>query len=310
MAFCINCGYELAEEAKFCSNCGCAANNHSNEQRKIQYDGELHKCPNCGEIRKAFSANCESCGYEFQYVDNSSSIKLFADKIESATTEEQVIKLIKNYPIPNTKVDIYEYMIIAASNISFNATELLLDAWIVKLEQSYHKARLLIADDPGMLEIDALYKQTKKRIDKIKLGKTAHKTNVFVSKAAKKAGRSLVGNAAILPSLVVCTAWVISILVIIPLISGVNGEDYAPILFFDLIGGAVVIPLVARTYSTLPKLIVIVGLVISIAILIPLCSGIHSEDYQPILFFDIITTVVIIVRIYWKRTAKHPDKER
>ncbi len=47
MAFCINCGQELAEGAKFCASCGNAVDapqNGAKEQRKTVYDGELHKC--------------------------------------------------------------------------------------------------------------------------------------------------------------------------------------------------------------------------------------------------------------------------
>lgn len=46
MAFCINCGQELAEGAKFCASCGNAVDasqNGAKEQRKTVYDGELHK---------------------------------------------------------------------------------------------------------------------------------------------------------------------------------------------------------------------------------------------------------------------------
>ena len=41
MAFCINCGQELGEGAKFCANCGTAANDtHPNTKRRMVYDGE------------------------------------------------------------------------------------------------------------------------------------------------------------------------------------------------------------------------------------------------------------------------------
>lgn len=59
MAFCVNCGQELVEGAKFCANCGKAVDgNSSNSQRKTVYDGELHKCPNCGETINAFVTIC------------------------------------------------------------------------------------------------------------------------------------------------------------------------------------------------------------------------------------------------------------
>lgn len=58
MAFCISCGQELTEGAKYCANCGKAVNNDSTNQRKTVYDGELHKCPNCGELLNAFGTVC------------------------------------------------------------------------------------------------------------------------------------------------------------------------------------------------------------------------------------------------------------
>lgn len=65
MAFCINCGQELAEGAKFCANCGKAVTGESTiSQRKTVYEGNLHKCPNCGEVLNSFVTNCPTCGHE------------------------------------------------------------------------------------------------------------------------------------------------------------------------------------------------------------------------------------------------------
>ena len=58
MAFCINCGQELAEGAKFCANCGKAVNGENpTTQRKTVYEGQIHKCPNCGEVINSFVSN-------------------------------------------------------------------------------------------------------------------------------------------------------------------------------------------------------------------------------------------------------------
>ena len=68
MAFCMNCGQELPDGAKFCSSCGSAIGTVTEEtnERKVTYDGKLHKCPNCGEILNSFVANCPACGYELR----------------------------------------------------------------------------------------------------------------------------------------------------------------------------------------------------------------------------------------------------
>ena len=51
MSFCSKFGKQLAEDAKFCSECGAkVVENNNSTQRKVVYEGEIHKCPNCGEV--------------------------------------------------------------------------------------------------------------------------------------------------------------------------------------------------------------------------------------------------------------------
>lgn len=130
MAFCINCGKNFRMEQSSAGNCGKAVKeSNSSDQRKTVYDGEIHKCPSCGEVLNAFVSECPSCGYELRGTKASTSVREFALKLELASTERQTITLIKNYPIPNAKEDIYEYMIIAASNITSDSNREVLEAW-------------------------------------------------------------------------------------------------------------------------------------------------------------------------------------
>ena len=66
MAFCQNCGNQLAADAKFCSNCGTPAGSTSTENvRKQEYVGSVKKCPNCGAVTykkiEDDSINCDYC---------------------------------------------------------------------------------------------------------------------------------------------------------------------------------------------------------------------------------------------------------
>lgn len=82
MTFCINCGQEIAEDAKFCAYCGKTTdNNTSRSQRRTIYDGEIHKCPNCGEVSGAFVVNCHSCGCEIRGNNTSNSAREFAIRL-------------------------------------------------------------------------------------------------------------------------------------------------------------------------------------------------------------------------------------
>ena len=190
MAFCMNCGQRLPEGAKFCSNCGAATGEVKSEtaQRKIVYDGEVHKCPNCGEIVDSFVLNCPSCGHEFRSSASTSLVQELASKLEAmeqqqeprkrrtikdellrtnnlSKTDEQKISLIRSFVIPNTKEDILEFIILASSNINVelygesNLTpenevlKAVSDAWIAKFEQAYRKAQFSFSETPTFTQI-------------------------------------------------------------------------------------------------------------------------------------------------------------
>lgn len=164
MAFCTNCGKELAADANFCSNCGAAAGTAGNTKRKSVYDGELHKCPGCGEVMNSFATTCPSCGLELRGVQSARSVTIFADRLATAESQEQKITLIRNFPIPNTKEDILEFMILASSNIDSNMEDKVSEAWLAKMEQSYQKGKLLFADDTYFVSIQNAYEQAHAKI--------------------------------------------------------------------------------------------------------------------------------------------------
>ena len=74
MAFCSNCGERIEEGANFCNKCGKPVNENYSS-RKVTYEGEIHKCPNCGEILNSFVSNCPTCGYELRSVNTSNTVK-------------------------------------------------------------------------------------------------------------------------------------------------------------------------------------------------------------------------------------------
>lgn len=209
MAFCMNCGQQLLEDAKFCSNCGAATGGVKSEtaQRKIVYDGEVHKCPNCGEIVDSFVLNCPSCGHEFRSSASTSLVQELASKLEAmeqqqeprkrrtikdellrtnnlSKTDEQKISLIRSFVIPNTKEDILEFIILASSNINVelygesNLTpenevlKAVSDAWIAKFEQAYRKAQFSFSETPTFTQIKEVYINKTNEINKQKKKKT------------------------------------------------------------------------------------------------------------------------------------------
>jgi uncharacterized Zn finger protein (UPF0148 family) len=189
MAFCSKCGVELADGAAFCSACGTAvgaSEPKKDNQRKISFEGEVHKCPNCGEVLKGFESVCSACGFEIRGTKTAESVQEFVKKLESLDGEkggtawlahqafgedqlspivEKKVNLIKNFPIPNAKEDIREFMILAASNLdpilyegdSKIAKTALLAAWKVKMEQAYQKAKMSFGTGADFRSVHKIY---------------------------------------------------------------------------------------------------------------------------------------------------------
>lgn len=206
MAFCINCGQKLAEGAKFCAGCGTAANdNNSTTQRKTVYDGEIFKCPNCGDILDAYESVCETCGYERRGAKATGSVRELQLKLEElyakrpprkvhtiftqalsggqiSNTDEEIVGLIKNFSIPNNKEDIMEFIILASSNIDMKVYGVnsqqyqtlnpsqreISDAWLAKYEQAYQKALLMFGGTQDFLNIQSVYEKKMREIQKRK----------------------------------------------------------------------------------------------------------------------------------------------
>lgn len=203
MAYCRNCGTKLVDGAKFCQKCGysVAGENLGYVQRRQEFSGKVYKCPNCGEILKSFELNCPSCGKELRGTKASSAVKEFSLKLEAiesrrsyekprgffasteaqqrvSKTDEQKISLIKNFPIPNSKEDMLEFMILATSNIdmhiydSYNSLNLNISkgekeinaAWFSKVQQVYEKAQRSYSTDNTFTEIKKLYDNCNEKI--------------------------------------------------------------------------------------------------------------------------------------------------
>ena len=204
MAFCMNCGKQLPDGAKFCDVCGTATGQVSNQtNRQFEYEGTIHKCPNCGDIIDAYESVCEACGYEIRDRKASNSIRELAAKIQEiertrartkqnplktlyfgqsiTDTDKKIVSLVSSFPIPNSKEDLYEFIVLSHSNINVDAYDTggnqfkendarlaISNAWKAKLEQAYQKAKLVFAGDQRMSDIQAMYDSVHKSINKVK----------------------------------------------------------------------------------------------------------------------------------------------
>lgn len=233
--FCTNCGEKNNIGARFCQSCGMPLgtekqnirikephkeNIHSTySERRQEYAGKIIKCPNCGETLRSFVTVCPSCGHEFRDSKPSSAVREFERKLEEIEstrqpsskisgianafglgilnkTDEVKESLIRNFSVPNNKEDIFEFMILAASNIDIAAfsninsggnTNLgdkqamlkISKAWLAKLEQAYNKAKLSFGSDSDFGKIENIYITKTKEIRKVKIKGTATLLGLF-----------------------------------------------------------------------------------------------------------------------------------
>lgn len=222
MPYCSKCGYEVKDGESFCENCGTTIRINSNSKvvkRETVFEGSIHKCPNCGEKVNSFMTRCNSCGFEFRDSESSDAVKAFADKIDQLQSkkeaksgvisnffgvknkkiEEQIINTIRNFSVPNTKEDIFEFMILASSNINtsvissedyteaganseeeFNALKARNEAWRAKMQQVYQKAKITIGTESDFSKIQDIYLSSSQSINKAEKKRMIKSSRVLI----------------------------------------------------------------------------------------------------------------------------------
>lgn len=126
---------------------------------------KLKRCPACGEILGINETVCPACSFEIRDVTDGSISELY-QKLEAienlrpekskrdsdgdSATDEKLASAIRNYPIPNTKEDLIEFVVMANANARWDderaSDRAVLAAWQSKFEQAYSKAEILFGE--------------------------------------------------------------------------------------------------------------------------------------------------------------------
>lgn len=290
MPFCINCGKELIDGAKFCFECGSPVRK-SNKNENI---GKIITCPSCGENIHSFTAFCPSCGREFREINSTNSVKeFFENYVSTKETEKEAV--VRAFPIPNAKEDVYEFLVQAISELKTSNNYELKCAWYSKLEQVYQKSKLIFKKDSSeMIDITGKYNEIVNTI-----GKDINKEKKYrnIDGLFSKIIDFFSGIQDIIPNLILVTIWLVTLFIIIPLCK--IESDFEVLFLFDLIFGAIFLPFALRCYSNTPRILTILSLFLTIVILI-----ITNDEVEVILLFDFIFSIIIFCRMFIKRSDK------
>lgn len=88
MQYCIHCGGELVDGARFCSSCGAPVGGGSSKS-----ENSTVKCPQCGERIDAFVAKCPACGHELRGSQTLSRVRELEDDLEGVESLKSVRSL-------------------------------------------------------------------------------------------------------------------------------------------------------------------------------------------------------------------------
>lgn len=157
--------------------------------------GDVKKCPACGAMVQSYQGVCPECGYAFENIEANSSAQKLSDiiaKIKQETKEQElqlrmkrmesnsgkegfftgsvnvsdseaIDQAIKNFPIPNTKSDLFEFI----TSLQTKTEGVNGHAYEAKLNECIEKAKLLFSDDEMFRKLidnaEANQKKKKKR---------------------------------------------------------------------------------------------------------------------------------------------------
>lgn len=145
--------------------------------------GDVKKCPACGAMIESFTTKCPDCGYELRNIEVSNSVQRFFEmlnELEEQSRETGMLDmfvqntgmdkltrrkkaLIQNFPVPNTKEDILEFLSLAIPNAKISrwkadpTSVILAPIWKQKCEQIIMKAKFSMKDDRETLAAIAPY---------------------------------------------------------------------------------------------------------------------------------------------------------
>lgn len=155
---------------------------------KSEKFGDVRKCPACGAMVESLMTKCPECGHEFVNIEANSTTKKLMQKIDEIQAESstmmnainsdnkevaqqqrnaiesqisaRISQAIQNFPVPNTKEDLIEFLTLCISNRRQYG-------WNTKVKQVVAKAKIMLPNDPEAQLLIEQYEEADRRETKI-----------------------------------------------------------------------------------------------------------------------------------------------
>ena len=138
-------------------------------------------CPRCGASVQSMQLTCPECGFEFNNKEANASARELMKLLSECSDTEKQVSIIENYPIPNSRENLLEFISscmgrcrISLSELSSSDKAEICMAWRRLSQQVVIKAQLMLKDDPEVM------KQVKK-LEKLALKKIRVYGDAFVA---------------------------------------------------------------------------------------------------------------------------------
>lgn len=129
------------------------------ELPKNEKVGNIRKCPNCGASLSGIISKCPECGFEFNNIKVAGSVEELSRRLnEDGYSDSKKGIIISEFPIPNTKEDLFELIsyLETLKEASYDHRETdnkCSNAAHEKYKQCVKRANALYPDDPMFAKI-------------------------------------------------------------------------------------------------------------------------------------------------------------
>lgn len=140
----------------------------------------VRRCPSCGAI-VSFQAKCPECGYAFDNIEASSSVKDLFEELQRIGPRNIARKkqILEAFPVPNSKKDLLDFMIMLKPMAS-DYRDRLANTYLKKYAECIEKSKTFFLNDNDFKPFIDCYETVRNESNKGKVGRWVAGNKVLI----------------------------------------------------------------------------------------------------------------------------------